>query len=159
MCWAWLTKFGRGHPYYFVKNNVLRPRGYKFPYTESEITRDLDSGNGHNNVNVPFEELSPRVYAAILFYDYKDFDRRLSAHYRSSHLGNVGGSSNNLAFITEETIFDYQASFAITENFDALISVNNLTGEANRSYYGDRSKTGNIQYFGRNYFVSIDYSF
>ena len=150
---------GRGHPYYFVKNNVLRIKGNKFPFTESEIARDLDTGNGHRSVNVPLEELSPRVYAAILFYDYKDFDRRLSAQYRSSYLGNVSGSSNNLAFITEESIFDYQASFDITENFDALVSVNNLTDEANRSYYGDRSRTGNIQCFSRNYLVGIDYSF
>ena len=130
-----------------------------FSYTESEITRDLDIGNGRGNVNVPLEGLSPRVYSAIVFYDYKGFDTRLSARYRSEYLGNVSGTSNNLAFVTNETIIDYQASYDITENLNVLFSINNLTDEANRSFYGDRSKTGNIQFFGRNYFMGVDYSF
>lgn len=130
-----------------------------FSYTQSEITRDLDIGNGRGDVNVPLEGLSPRVYATTLFYDYKKFDTRISARYRSKYLGSVSGSSSNKAFVTDEMIIDYQASYDITDNLNILISVNNLTDEASRSYYGDQSKTGNIQYFGRNYFMGVDYTF
>ena len=130
-----------------------------FSYTESEITRNLDVGTGRENVDVPLEGLSPRVYSATLFYDYNGFDTRVSARYRSKYLGRVSGTTGNIAYVTEETIIDWQASYDISENLNILVSVNNLTDEANRSYYGDRSKTGNIQYFGRNYFMGIDYTF
>ncbi|MBU2883601.1 TonB-dependent receptor [Psychrosphaera sp. B3R10] len=130
-----------------------------FSYTESEITRNLDVGTGREDVGVPLEGLSPRVYSATLFYDYEGFDTRISTRYRSEYLGRVSGTSGNIAYVTEETIIDWQASYDITDKFNVLVSVNNLTDEANRSYYGDRSKTGNIQYFGRNYFMGIDYTF
>jgi iron complex outermembrane receptor protein len=94
-----------------------------------------------------------------LFYDYEKFDTRVSARYRSEYLGRTSGTITNIAYVTEETIFDWQASYDITDHLNVLVSVNNITDEANRSFYGDRSKTGNIQYFGRNYFMGIDYTF
>jgi outer membrane receptor protein involved in Fe transport len=62
------------------------------------------------------------------------------------------------AFFAEETIIDYQIKYNVTEKLNVTFSVNNLTDEANRSYFGDETKTGTIQYFGRNYFLGLNYT-
>lgn len=131
-----------------------------YSYTKSEIQRTLDIGNGQGEVNTPIEGLSPSIYSFTLFYNYNDkLETHLNARYREAYLGRqIAVGSDQSAYFTDETIVDYQIKYKFTEKFNVLFSVNNLTDEANRSYFGDESKTGTIQYFGRNYFVGLNYS-
>jgi phosphoribosylformimino-5-aminoimidazole carboxamide ribotide isomerase len=130
-----------------------------FSYTESEIERPSQVPGEIGNPG-PIEGLSPRVYSATIFYDYEDlFTARVSARHRAEYLSRqiaIGDSQS--AYFQEETIVSAQMSYNFTENLQAVVSVDNLTDEPNVSYFGDTSRTGTIQYFGRTIYFGINYS-
>ncbi len=130
-----------------------------FSYTESEIERPSNVP-GEDGALAPMEGLSPRVFSATIFYDYEDlFTARISARHRDEYLSQqiaIGDSQS--AYFQEETIVSAQMSYNFTENLQAVVSVDNLTDEPNVSYFGDTSRTGTIQYFGRTVYFGINYS-
>ncbi len=130
-----------------------------FSYTESEIQRPSNVP-GEEDLLAPMEGLSPRVYSATLFYDYEEvFNARLSARHRAAYLGEqIAIGSGQSAYFTDETIVSAQMSYNFTENLQTVISVDNLSDEPNISYFGDTSRTGTIQYFGRTVYFGVNYS-
>jgi len=68
----------------------------------------------------------------------------------------VGDSES--AYFQEETIISAQMSYNFTENLQAVLSADNITDEPNMSYFGDTSRTGTIQYFGRTIYFGINYT-
>jgi iron complex outermembrane receptor protein len=130
-----------------------------FSYTESEIERP-SKVPGEDGKTGPIEGLSPRVYSATIFYDYEDlFTARVSARHRAEYLNQqVAIGQDQSAYFQEETIVSAQMSYNFTENLQAVVSVDNLTDEPNVSYFGDTSRTGTIQYFGRTVYFGINYS-
>jgi len=132
-----------------------------YSHTESEISRTFNIGNGQGDVETPLEGLSPNIYSFTLFYNYDGIiDTYINLRHRESYLGRqVSVGQDQSAYFADETIIDYQLKYNVTDNLNMTLSVNNLTDEANRSYFGDKAKTGTIQYFGRNYFFGMNYSF
>ncbi|MCJ8318394.1 MAG: TonB-dependent receptor [Colwellia sp.] len=129
-----------------------------FSYTESEIEVESQVP-GEDGELGPIEGLSPRVLSATVFYDWDDkFSARFSSRYRSAYLSQqiaIGDSQS--AYFEEETIFSAQMSYNFTENFQAVISADNITDEPNISYFGDTVRTGTIQYFGRTIYFGVNY--
>lgn len=130
-----------------------------FSYTESEIQRPSNVP-GEDGALGPIEGLSPRVYSATIFYDYEDlFTARVSARHRAEYLSRqIAIGQDQSAYFQEETIISAQMSYNFTENLQGVVSVDNLTDEPNISYFGDTSRTGTIQYFGRTIYFGINYS-
>lgn len=130
-----------------------------FSYTESEIERPSNVP-GEDGSPGPIEGLSPRVYSATVFYDFDDkFSARVSARHRAEYLGRqiaIGDSQS--AYFEKETIVSAQTSYNWTENLQTVLSVDNLTDEPNVSYFGDTSRTGTIQYFGRTIYFGVNYT-
>lgn len=129
-----------------------------FSYTESEIT-ELSNVPGEKGKEAPLKGLSPRVYSATLFYDYEEtFSTRISARHRASYRSEqVAIGNSEEAYFEDETILSAQVSYNFTENLQGVLSVDNLTDEANVSFFGDRNQTGTIQYFGRTVYFGINY--
>ena len=130
-----------------------------FSYTESEI--EVESNvPGEIGEPSPIEGLSPRVLSATLFYEWDDkFEARIGARYRSAYLSEqIAIGSAQSAYFQEETIITSQVSYKFTENLQGVISADNITDEPNISYFGDTSRTGTIQYFGRTIYFGINYS-
>jgi len=130
-----------------------------FSYTESEIQRPSNVP-GEDGALAPMEGLSPRVFSATIFYDYEDlFTARVSARHRAEYLSQqIAIGESQSAYFQEETIVSAQMSYNFTENLQGVVSVDNLTDEPNVSYFGDNSRTGTIQYFGRTVYFGINYS-
>ncbi len=130
-----------------------------FSYTESEITVKSQVP-GEIDEPSPIEGLSPRVYSATLFYDYEEkFNARVSARHRAAYLSQqIAIGSAQSAYFEEETIWSAQMSYNFSDNLQAVISVDNLTDEANISYFGDTNRTGTIQYFGRTIYFGVNYN-
>lgn len=130
-----------------------------FSYTQSEIEVE-SSVPGEENQLGPIEGLSPKVLSATLFYDWNDkFSARVSGRYRSEYLSRqVAIGSNQSAYFQEETIFSAQVSYNFTENFQGVISADNITDEPNISYFGSTARTGTIQYFGRTVYFGVNYT-
>ena len=130
-----------------------------FSYTESEIEVE-SSVPGEDGALGPIEGLSPRVLSATLFYDWDDkFSARISGRYRSAYLSRqIAIGSDQSAYFQEETIYSAQMSYNFTENLQAVISADNITDEPNISYFGDTTRTGTIQYFGRTIYFGVNYT-
>jgi len=130
-----------------------------FSYTDSEIEKP-SSVPGEDGAPGPIEGLSPRVLSATLFYDWDEkFSARLSGRYRSAYLSRqIAIGSDQSAYFQEETIISAQVSYNFTENLQAVISADNITDEPNLSYFGDTTRTGTIQYFGRTIYFGVNYT-
>ena len=130
-----------------------------FSYTQSEI--EVPSKvPGEQDGFSPIEGLSPRVLSATVFYDWDDkFSARLSGRYRSAYLSRqIAIGSDQSAYFQDETIFSGQVSYNFTDNLQAVVSVDNLTDEPNLSYFGETSRTGTIQYFGRTVYFGVNFT-
>ncbi len=130
-----------------------------FSYTQSEI--EVPSKvPGEIGEPGPIEGLSPRVLSATVFYEWDDkFEARFSGRYRSAYLENqIAIGSEQSAYFQEETIYSAQVSYNVTEDLQLFVSGDNLTDEPNLSYFGETSRTGTIQYFGRTVYFGLNYT-
>jgi phosphoribosylformimino-5-aminoimidazole carboxamide ribotide isomerase len=130
-----------------------------FSYTQSEIEVPSQVP-GEIGEPAPIEGLSPRVFSATVFYEWDDkFEARVSGRYRSAYLENqIAIGSDQSAYFQEETIFSAQVSYNVTEDLQLFVSGDNLTDEPNLSYFGETSRTGTIQYFGRTVYFGVNYT-
>jgi phosphoribosylformimino-5-aminoimidazole carboxamide ribotide isomerase len=130
-----------------------------FSYTESEI-ETLSGVPGEEGSFGPIEGLSPRVLSATLFYDWDEkFSARLSGRYRSAYLSEqIAVGQAESAYFQEETILSAQVSYNFTENLQVVLSSDNITDEPNLSYFGNTSRTGTLQYFGRTIYFGVNYT-
>lgn len=129
-----------------------------FSYTQSEITVP-SKVPGEVGEPGPIEGLSPRVMSATVFYDYDEkFSARISARHRAAYLSRqIAIGSDQSAYFSEETIYSAQMSYNFSDNLQAVVSMDNLTDEPNISYFGDTSRTGTVQYFGRTLYFGVNY--
>ncbi|MBM7073615.1 TonB-dependent receptor [Shewanella sp. 202IG2-18] len=127
---------------------------YSYSDSEVEFTTNLSG----STLDIPLPGLSEHVVNTTLFYTLDGFDTRLSMRYRSEYVSEQVAVESQLAFFEAETIFDYQASYAFENGLKLLFQINNLTDEANKTYFGEKHQTGTIQNFGRQYFLGFNYS-
>ena len=125
-----------------------------FSYTESEIQRT--TGNGVFTGNLP--GLSEQVASVTLFWVYEGFESRISTRYRNPFVSKQVGGNEQTVNYDGETVVDLQASYDINDNLSVLFQANNLTDAPTKSYFGNESLTGTIQYFGTQYFLGMTYS-
>lgn len=127
-----------------------------YSYTESNITQMTDLSGSEVDITLP--GLSENVMSATLFYDYEDFSTRINVRYRDKFVSEQVAVETQLAFFDDETVIDYQASYAVNDNLSVLFQVNNLTDEPTKTYFNQEAQTGTLQFFGRQFFVGVSYS-
>ncbi|QQX82289.1 TonB-dependent receptor [Shewanella sp. KX20019] len=127
-----------------------------YSYSDSEVEFETDLSG--QSLAIPLPGLSEHVANTTLFYALDGFDTRVSMRYRSEYVSEQVAVESQLAFFDAETIFDYQASYAMDNGLKLLLQVNNLTDEANKTYFGQPQQTGTIQTFGRQYYLGFSYS-
>jgi len=131
-----------------------------YAYTESEIDRikgltEMDLGGPR--VKTSFPGLSKHVVNGAVFWNYKEFDTRINMRYRSKFVSTQWGVDEQKAFFDDEMVFDYQASYNIDDQFSVMFQATNLTDEPTKSYFNQKAQTGTIQFFGRQYFLGVNY--
>jgi TonB-dependent receptor len=125
-----------------------------YSYTESEIQRV--TGNGVFSQNLP--GLSENVATVTLFWEYEDFETRISTRYRDDFVSEQVGIGTQTVNFDSEVVVDYQASYNYDENTTVLFQIVNLTDEPTRSFFNTQEQTGTIQYFGTQYFLGVSYT-
>ncbi|TKB46385.1 TonB-dependent receptor [Thalassotalea mangrovi] len=128
-----------------------------YSHTKSDVELVTDLAGGSVEQSLP--GLSENLFTSTLFWEYQDFETRVSVRYRDEFVSEQWGVNQQIANFDEEVIIDYQASYNITENFGALFQVNNLTDEPTQSYFGSKQFSGTTQYFGRQFYLGVTYSF
>lgn len=127
-----------------------------YSYTKSDIQQQTDLSGSTVNITLP--GLSETVYSATAFYDWADFSTRINVRYRDSFVSEQVAVETQLAFFGDETVVDYQASYAINDKLRVLFQINNLTDEPTKTYFNQVEQTGTLQFFGRQYFLGMSYS-
>ncbi|MFT5674469.1 MAG: iron complex outermembrane receptor protein [Paraglaciecola sp.] len=130
-----------------------------YSYTKSDIT--LPSlVPGEDGRDGPLPGLSPRVWSATVYYSYDDkFEARINARFRDDYVNEqVAIGAEQQAYFAEETIYSAQASYNYSDNLQFFVSADNLTDEANRSYFAQEERTGTIQWFGRTIYFGVNYN-
>jgi len=128
-----------------------------FALTDSTVRNPTNLGGPTTYVGLP--GLSKRVASAAVFYDYGPFSARLSGNYRSSFLSDTQiAVTNQLVTFQAETVYDFQASYDITDQFKVVYQMLNLTNQPTRTYFGGNpQQTGTIQYFGRTSYLGVQF--
>lgn len=128
-----------------------------FALTDSTVRNPTTLGGPTTYVGLP--GLSKRVASAAVFYDYGPFSARVSGNYRSSFLSDTQiAVTNQLVTFAPETVYDFQASYNITDQFKVVYQMLNLTNQPTRTYFGGNpQQTGTIQYFGRTSYLGVEF--
>lgn len=132
---------------------------FNYSYTESDI--ELPSlVPGESGRNGPLPGLSETIWSATVFYSYDEiFEARINARYRDDFVNEqVAIGAEQQAYFSEETIWSAQASYNYSDNLQLFVSVDNLTDEANRSYFAQEERTGTLQWFGRTMYFGFNYN-
>jgi TonB-dependent receptor len=128
-----------------------------YSYTETEITRVSDPNQGIFSTDLP--GLSPVVISGTVFWDNGEgFETRVNARYRDPFVSEQVAINAQTVNFDSEVIVDFQASYEVNDNIGVLFQVNNITDEPVKSYFGQESRTGTIQFFGTQYFLGVTYS-
>ncbi|WP_339898034.1 TonB-dependent receptor [uncultured Gilvimarinus sp.] len=129
-----------------------------YSYTESEVENTISSGAVGWDATLP--GLAPNVFTGTIFYDYEGFSTRLSVNYRDAFVNEeVMAEDPQNVYYAEETILNYQASYSFDSGLSVEFQVSNLTDEPSLTYFGEPAQTGNINYYGRQVFAGVSYSF
>ncbi|QNK02983.1 TonB-dependent receptor [Dyella telluris] len=128
-----------------------------FALTTSNVRNPNNLGGAEANLSLP--GLSKRVASAAVFYDYGPFSARVSGNYRSKFASDTQMAVNNqMVTFAAETVYDFQASYAFTDQWRAVVQVLNISNQPTRTYFGsDPSQTGTIQYFGRTTYLGVEF--
>jgi outer membrane receptor protein involved in Fe transport len=73
--------------------------------------------------------LSKNSYNATLYYEDDRFGTRLSASYRDDYLTGTSGTGNQFEGYEGTFNLDFQANYAVTDNFDVTLEMLNLTDD------------------------------
>ncbi|MGQ8363912.1 TonB-dependent receptor [Glaciecola sp. 1036] len=127
-----------------------------YAHTQTEITRIANSDRGVYTADLP--GFSPNTFSGTVFWEYEDFETRINARYRDNFASQQVAVNDQVVNFDSEIVVDFQASYQINDNFGVLFQANNITDEPTKSYFGDQSRTGTIQYFGTQYFLGFTYT-
>lgn len=131
-----------------------------YAYTESKIdaiagltTSDLPGPT----VETTFPGLSENVLNAALFWGNEDIDTRINMRHRSKFVSSQFAVDEQQTFFDGETVFDYQFSYNFDDHLSVMFQAINITDEPTKSFFGQESQTGTLQFFGRQYFLGVNY--
>lgn len=127
-----------------------------YSYTESEIQQQTNLGGSTVNISLP--GLSENVLTGTVFWEYDGFEARVSARYRDPFVSEQVAVNEQIVNFDGETVIDLQTSYQLSDQWSMLFQVNNLTDEPTKSYFGDSTQTGTIQFFGRQYFLGVTFT-
>lgn len=130
-----------------------------YSWTDSEITVSDPIGAAASSGNLPFPGLVENSANATIFYSYDNFETRVSVTFQDEFVGETRNINLQPIVYAAETVVDYQASYKFGSGVDMVFSVNNLTNEPNRSFMYDEQFARTLQWFGRTYYLGVNYSF
>jgi TonB-dependent receptor len=137
-----------------------------YSYTDSGIQIVDGGGNnfltGNNLGTIPLPGLSKNVWNATAYYENAGFSARIATRARSEYIGEVTNFANDraLKYVKGDQITDAQVGYTFSGRFEGLsvlFQVNNLTNEPYIAYAVSETRQQDIQDYGRQYLLGINY--
>jgi iron complex outermembrane recepter protein len=129
--------------------------GANYALTQSPFGQTSTLGGPPQSQGLP--GLSRNVASAQVFYDNGTFSANITGNYRSKFVSDSQiAVTNQIVYFAPETVWDMQSAYNLTKNVSLLFQILNITNQPTRTYFGNPSETGTIQYFGRTFYAGFN---
>jgi len=105
---------------------------------------------------LPFPAQSDLLYGAQLFYQAGRLEAALSWHHTGKAVQGLGADADADTYDDDYRRLDAKASYALTDNLEVFVDLQNLNDEVLREYQGGRRDwLTNYERYGRTYYVGV----
>lgn len=120
------------------------------------LDTDFDPGlAGREGDDFMLPRASKHVYSAHVGYEKAGFSTRLAAVYRSEYLDTLGDSRAYDIYVAPNTQLDFSLDYKITANVSVYLEAQNLLDKPLELYQGTRSRTLQMEEYGRTYALGL----
>jgi len=114
-----------------------------------------EDGEERNDLDLP--QTAPNMFNASLGYATKYLSLRLSGNYSDSYIDEIGGSAFEDRYYDEQFFLDFNANISINRNLSLYVDLNNITNQPLRYFQGVKSRTMQMEYYGRRLTFGLKY--
>ena len=105
---------------------------------------------------LPFQLQSDLLYGAQLFYQAGRIEAALSYHHTGWASQTIGGATDDDTFDDDYRRLDAKVSYALTDNIEVYVDLQNLSDEVLREYQGGRRDwLTNYERYDRTYYLGL----
>lgn len=114
-----------------------------------------EDGEARNDLDLP--QTAPNMFNASLGYANKRLSLRLSGNYSDSYIDEIGGRTFEDRYYDEQFFLDFNANVSINKNLSLYADLNNITNQPLRYFQGVKSRTMQMEYYGRRLTFGLKY--
>ena len=114
-----------------------------------------EDGEARNDLDLP--QTAPNMFNASLGYANKRLSLRLSGNYSDSYIDEIGGRAFEDRYYDEQFFLDFNANVSINKNLSLYADLNNITNQPLRYFQGVKSRTMQMEYYGRRLTFGLKY--
>ncbi len=126
-------------------DGLLLIANYTYVDSEAEVPFRTSS--------IPLPRQSDNIVNLALGYDGGGLTMRLAANYRGKYFDEIEDPEDPTQdrYVEDEVRVDFTSEYQITENWNAIFNVSNITDEVFYAYLGDPDFSNQYDEFGRTY--------
>jgi TonB-dependent receptor len=114
-----------------------------------------EDGEARNDLDLP--QTAPNMFNASLGYANKYLSLRLSGNYSDAYIDEIGGRAFEDRYYDEQFFLDFNANVSINKNLSLYLDLNNITNQPLRYFQGVKSRTMQMEYYGRRLTFGLKY--
>lgn len=127
---------------------------YTYISSNAEGIRNED-GELREDVDLP--GTAPNMFNASLSFETKKLVLRASLNYSDAYIDELADGPFFDRYYDEQLFLDFNASYAITDNFRIFGEANNLTNQPLRYFQGARNRTMQMEYYNSRFTLGVKY--
>ncbi|WP_052691791.1 TonB-dependent receptor [Teredinibacter purpureus] len=125
-----------------------------YSYVDTDITEFTPDSNPYT-----LGGLSKDVASVTFWYDYNNFDARVSWNYRSEFTSINSWNPSDISLNDAEATIDASIGYAVNDNLRFTLQAQNMTDEAANNYRdNDTARPGSYIEWGRRILLGVSYS-
>lgn len=114
-----------------------------------------EDGEERNDLDLP--QTAPNMFNASLGYANKRLSLRLSGNYSDAYIDEIGGRAFEDRYYDEQFFLDFNANVSINKNLSLYLDLNNISNQPLRYFQGVKSRTMQMEYYGRRLTFGLKY--
>jgi TonB-dependent receptor len=137
-----------------IAKNLSVMLNYTYLTSSADGIRNSD---GEERTDVDLPGTAPNMFNGSLAYSDKKLSLRLSANYSDSYIDEIGGKDLEDRYYDEQFLLDFNASYTINNAFSVYFDLNNITDQPLRYFQGVKSRTMQLEHYGRRITFGLKY--
>lgn len=137
----------------FAKNFSLY---LNYTYLTSDA-KGIKNEDGEERDDLDLPQTSPNMFNASLGYATKKLSLRLSGNYSDAYIDEIGGRAFEDRYYDEQFFLDFNVNISINKNLSLYADLNNITNQPLRYFQGVKSRTMQMEYYGRRLTFGLKY--